>query len=64
MKVYNYFRDRIGAVSYVKKNGGIVKCLVTSGGRVTPNGVQAIRRGMDMQDIHIFRFMVEIKIDE
>lgn len=64
MKVYNYFRDRIDAVRYVKVNGGIIKCLVTADGRVTSNGVQAVRRGMDMQDIHIFRYMVEIKIDD
>lgn len=64
MKVYNYFRDRISAVRYVKENGGIIKCLVTANGRVTPSGIQAVRRGMDLQEIHIFRFMVEIKIDE
>lgn len=63
MTVRNYFRDRIDAVSYVKKNGGIIKCLVTTDGRVTSNGVHAVRRGMDLQDIHIFRYMVEIKID-
>lgn len=64
MKVYNYFRDHIDAVRYVKENGGIIKCLVTADGSVTSNGVQAIRRGMDIQDMHIFRYMVEIKIDD
>lgn len=64
MKVYNYFRDRIGAVGYAKKNGGIIRCLVTSDGRVTSAGLEAVRRGMDLQDIHIFRYMVDLEIDE
>ena len=64
MKVYNYFRNRIDAVRHVKENGGIIMCLVTTDGRVTPDGLKAVRRGMDLQEIHIFRYAVYIEIVE